>query len=657
MNVSYELGLLKTQLAFFWVILLLAVDSINPVKIFLQVFPQFAPWQIATICILVNTYLFVSELKSLLYFAVKAFFHSILSIFFREVEIIGIENIPVYGPVIFTGNHRNQFIDAVSLLSTCQRTLSYLVAEKSWNRKVVGHIAWAMGAVPVKRAQDSAKEGTGTAKLQRQEVEDNNESVGGNPIAVSGLGTIFTSEFKLGDKLRFLGSDLTFKVVSIENNECLHVEELDEKSISIFYEKHTQFEVLERVDQKKLFGSVLRKLGSGGAIGIFPEGGSHDRTDLLPLKAGVAIIAYSLFQKYGINVPIVPVGLNYKGGRRFRAGLYVEYGAPIYIDPTSHAMYQKGGIEKRNACNNLLVRLKDNMKAVIVTTPDYDSMKIILTARRLYQRTEQPAAQKQDLNRRFAEGYKIILYNSNGNPPNEWLEMQKRLISYQAELEALGIKCYQVIKRGNEKYEGKSEAVMRVLQILSRFARLCCLVIVASIPGLFFNFPLGYVAHVYSEARRKSALANSRVKVLAKDVLLSEKVILCIVLVPTLWLFYSLLLIFCTNFERPTVIVAIFSMPFFSYIGIMSTDAGVISLKDVRPFVIRLIPSTRKRQIALVAIRQELQSDLRRLIKKYSRSLFGDVYYEKEIQWNKIEEMSRKRSSSPFPSDVSKKKE
>lgn len=26
-------------------------------------------------------------------------------------------------------------------------------------------------------------------------------------------------------------------------------------------------------------------------MGIFPEGGSHDRTDLLPLKAGVAVIA------------------------------------------------------------------------------------------------------------------------------------------------------------------------------------------------------------------------------------------------------------------------------------------------------------------------------------------------------------------------------
>ena len=40
------------------------------------------------------------------------------------------------------------------------------------------------------------------------------------------------------------------------------------------------------------FEKVFDKLESGGCIGIFPEGGSHDRTTLLPLKAGVAIMAW-----------------------------------------------------------------------------------------------------------------------------------------------------------------------------------------------------------------------------------------------------------------------------------------------------------------------------------------------------------------------------
>ena len=63
--------------------------------------------------------------------------------------------------------------------------------------------------------------------------------------------------------------------------------------------------------------------------GIFPEGGSHDRTDLLPLKVGVALIAYSSLEKDGINVPIVPVGLNYFQAHRWRGRAVVEVGLVV----------------------------------------------------------------------------------------------------------------------------------------------------------------------------------------------------------------------------------------------------------------------------------------------------------------------------------------
>ena len=36
------------------------------------------------------------------------FFQSIFSIYFSSMEFIGLENIPPYGPVIFTCNHMNQ---------------------------------------------------------------------------------------------------------------------------------------------------------------------------------------------------------------------------------------------------------------------------------------------------------------------------------------------------------------------------------------------------------------------------------------------------------------------------------------------------------------------------------------------------------------------
>jgi hypothetical protein len=158
-----------------------------------------------------------------------------------------------------------------------------------------------------------------------------------------------------------------------------------------------------------------------GVFGIFPEGGSHDRTDLLPLKVGVALIAYSALERDGVSVPIIPVGLNYFRTHKWRGKCLVEYGDPVYIDPTTLPKYQLGGSSKRTVCNDLLDRIKDSMRSVIVTMPDYDSLQVVHTARRLYQRNSENTMfmadgkkeKEQDLLRRFAVGYKLLMSEAN----------------------------------------------------------------------------------------------------------------------------------------------------------------------------------------------------------------------------------------------------
>ena len=129
-----ELDYTKAQLAFFYIIILLSLDVLNPVKIFLHVFPVVAPWHIASLALGCIIYIFIVNMRPLIYFATKVFFHSIISIFFNDVQVVGKENIPKYGPVIFTSNHANQFMDGLTIMCTCDRTISYLVAEKSWKR-------------------------------------------------------------------------------------------------------------------------------------------------------------------------------------------------------------------------------------------------------------------------------------------------------------------------------------------------------------------------------------------------------------------------------------------------------------------------------------------------------------------------------------------
>merc|ERR1712038_939911 len=158
------------------------------------------------------------------------------------------------------------------------------------------------------------------------------------------------------------------------------------------------------MDQKEVYKMVLSRLAKGGTIGIFPEGGSHDRTDLLPLRVGVALIAYSALEQDGLNVPIVPVGLSYFQGHRFRGRVIVEYGRPTYVDSSTLREYSRGGADRRRVCNELMGKIEDNMRSVILSVPDYESLKLIHTARRLYRSRYISYSEKQDMSRRFAEG-------------------------------------------------------------------------------------------------------------------------------------------------------------------------------------------------------------------------------------------------------------
>ncbi len=59
----------------------------------------------------------------------------------------------------------------------------------------------------------------------------------------------------------------------------------------------------------------------------------------------------------------------------------------------------------------------------------------------------------------------------------------------------------------------------------------------------------------------------------------------------------------------------------------------------------RLVPSARRRLAALPAKRKALRKDLRKIIRQIGPSL-GDIYYEKELDWQKITLETRKMSFS-----------
>ena len=305
-------------------------------------------------------------------------------------------------------------MDSVVLLSTCQRTISFLMAEKSYRKNIVGHIAWAMGVVPVKRAQDSAFRGEGLITIEKiQQQQDGSGGVDGGVVddvnvvngiqkdthaskdggkknedknnnkdsekqdktrsasyKIIGTDTKFTQQFKPKDKLRFSNCPNGLKVESIQGDTEMvaignEIEFTSEQYDVVIEQQEAQiqplaYDILKRIEQSAVYEKVVARLADAGALGIFPEGGSHDRSDLLPLKAGASIIAYTALEKDGLNVPIVPVGLNYFQREKIRGRVTVEYGRPIYIDPETLQDYKSGGDARRKVCNETLERYDDN---------------------------------------------------------------------------------------------------------------------------------------------------------------------------------------------------------------------------------------------------------------------------------------------------------
>jgi glycerol-3-phosphate O-acyltransferase/dihydroxyacetone phosphate acyltransferase len=191
-----------------------------------------------------------------------------------------------------------------------------------------------------------------------------------------------------------------------------------------------------------------------------------------------------------------------------------------------------------------------------------------------------------------------------------------------------------------EKDETSGDVALREMRLPFRIAETILLLLVSALPALFLNLPVGIIARYWALHRREKALAASKVKIKGMDVMLSEKVILCIVLVPSLWVFYGLLLYLFTDWDLPTIALAFWSFPLFSYMGIVTTEAGMVDLKDLKPILIRIFPSTRRRLLALPDIRRELQKDLREFVRAIGPSL-GELYTDKTLNWADFQQALR----------------
>ncbi|KAI8890293.1 hypothetical protein K501DRAFT_237319 [Backusella circina FSU 941] len=564
--------------------------------------------------------------KPLNYLAFEAIFKGITHIFFREIKTTGAHLVPTSGPCIFiVSKHCNQFVDGVVFFSKNPRSSYAIMADVSYNKPLIGHVGKFLNAIPVVRPQDIVHKGSGVIFYDPE-----NE-----PLLIRGRDTKFSTELNHRDFVIF-GRNYKVhveKIVSDTEMEISHSIRIEEN------EQHREngyaFKIAPHVDQAHVYEEVHQYLDNNECITIFPEGGSHDRSEMLPLKAGFAVMALgAAAANPSLDIKIVPVGLNYFHPDKFRSRAVVSFGHPISLDPKDVEDFKAGGKEKRDAITKLLDKGDEAFKTVTVNTPDYETLMVIQAARRLYapeNQTKPTIDQVVKLNREFASLWEELKDNADHQA------IAKKVKYYNDMLTFFGIADHQVEKLN-------ITPLRAAIRVMKRVAKLVLMAGLGT-PVLLSNLPLIWITSFISKRKQREALAGSSVKITGKDVLASWKVMVASVGAPALYGFYALIYLLYLVKRRPNLSplskltragCAWAIQPILSYLLMRLGDTGLDIYKSIKPLF--LVIRNPEAGGILRSMRKELSRDITDFINTHAPNFNNETNDEKKEEPSHLEE-------------------
>lgn len=559
---------------------------------------------------------------------------SVFNCFFREIRPRGAFRIPKSGPCIFVAApHANQFVDPVILMGQVKnetnKRVSFLIAEKSMKVVGVGHIARFAMPIGVKRPQDNLKTATGEISIDPN-----------NPLKVIGHGTAFTKEATVKGLIGLPNSKGNAEIAEILDDSTLLIKKEFKKVAMDILKSPTKYKLADKVDQRQVYEKVFAHLSHGHSIGIFPEGGSHDRTDLLPLKAGVAIMALGAMQHNPqTDVKIIPCGMNYFHPHKFRSRAVVEFGHPITIPKDLVDRYNDPETSKA-AVQELLDTITNGLKAVTVTCPDYETLMVVQAARRLYTNEKTlPIPLIVEMNRRLVIGYN----HYKENP--EIIELREKIMHYNENLKRLHLPDHEVNRAAQFNF-------LKNLSILIYRSLKLVLLLTLALPGIVLFTPVFIVGKMYSNKKKREALANSLVKIKANDVVATWKILIGIGFAPLLYIFYSCVGLYYFRDFKTINKFFLFWLIYISgatvtYSALIFGDTGMDILKSIRPIYLSLVTPQVLSELKIE--RKELAEKIVEIVNKFGPELFPDFDHLSKIQFDetfedkKTEELRKRR--------------
>ena len=212
-----------------------------------------------------------------------------------------------------------------------------------------------------------------------------------------------------------------------------------------------------------MFKEAYECLKNEGYLCIFPEGTSHDRTDFIKLKAGIALMSLGAMSEFkSKNVKIVPVGINYFRREKFRSEVLIEFGKYFEIPSDWADQFSKN---KKEATEKLLKEIEARMKAVTLTAPTYEELRALHLLRKIYvpKGLKLTPTQYSDLCKNFAKGYERV------KEIPEYIDNINRINNYVREIDEIALTDHEVTNINFQKALMRKKFYMSTMKFILYF--------------------------------------------------------------------------------------------------------------------------------------------------------------------------------------------
>ena len=319
----------------------------------------------------------------------------------------------------------------------------------------------------------------------------------------------------------------------------------------------------------EMFAAARALLKRGVAIGLCPEGVSHNEPRLKPLKTGAARIGIAAASSgAALDLYIVPVGLYYTDKTTFRSSALMHFGEAIKVEP---ATLEADGTPPRAAVRELSAQIEEGMREVMLHAEQEEALGLIDRAEKIFSAEEidepdeeQRLERSLKLRQRFLAGYTFYRRHA----PARIDAIESRIVRFEQEMD--------LARMDPSDLSLPPTAIHSIVRLVVQIST-CLLLAPAAVFGALVHYPAYRLAGFLSRRLGRE-----------QDVLSTFKILSAMLLFPLTWIAGGLMAWILSGWIWALIVLA--ALPLCGYLAVRffeEIDRFFGSLLALRLFVMR----------------------------------------------------------------------